>query len=430
MAIYIYIVITMFTVGLFALYLKSEKTFPLAAWMLFIGLVHGLIFKPLLLLVFGSNSILGRYILDSLTMDEFWLGGAWISLSCFILVSLIIFGNMVLNNVSRQEQFYYYRRSPKAYFDTNISCVMAVGSFIAVCYFLWLNPSLTSLEGKNSLATDSVSTYSGDGILRILINATFVIVFFMLHNMVVRHRYKRSKKIAVFCILVYLFFCFVSDQRGSILFGILSWTVFMRFAGIDFPKKNIFLTIGSAFTMVIYTTYIRFASGGGSALDIASATFANFAGKNFIDITKTIQIYKADFTYQLGSTFVDTIILFIPRQLYPEKSVVNIDTLIAKDIFGAEAIGAGAVPPGMLGEMIYNFGLLGVPVGLLLTGLLVVVTDNIRFGGNSFMLIFYTISLYAVGLGVMGSSFQSVFMSMVIVGIPLLIVYLITLRRL
>ena len=62
---------------------------------------------------------------------------------------------------------------------------------------------------------------------------------------------------------------------------------------IDVPKKNIFLTIVSGFTMVIYTTYIRFTSGGGSAFDIASASFANFAGKNFIDITKTIQIYKA-----------------------------------------------------------------------------------------------------------------------------------------
>lgn len=429
MAIYIYLVITMVTVGLFALYLRSEKTFPLAAWMLFIGLVHGLIFKPLLLLVFGSNSMIGQYILDSLTMDEFWLGGSLISLSCLLLVCLIIFGNLILNNISRREQFHYYRRFPKAYFDTKLSCVMAAASLIAVCYFLWLNPSLTSLEGKNSLSTDSVSTYSGDGILRLLINLAFVVVFFMIHNMVLRHEYKRSKQIAVLCVVIYLFFCVVSDQRGSVVFGILSWAVFMSFAGINFSKKSIFLTVGSVFSVVVYTTYLRVLSGGASTFDNVAAILANFVGKNFVDITKTIQIFKADFTYQSGSTFVDMITLFIPRQLYPEKSVVNIDTLIAQDVFGADHIGAGAVPPGMLGEMIYNFGLLGVPIGILLTGLLVVVVDNIRFDGNSFMLIFYTVSLYAVGLGIMGSSFQSVFMSMIIVGVPLLIVYLITLRR-
>jgi hypothetical protein len=157
---------------------------------------------------------------------------------------------------------------------------------------------------------------------------------------------------------------------------------------------------------------------------------ANFAGKNFIDITKTISIFDSQHELRSGSTFLDMFSILIPRSLFPEKQTVNIDTLIASEVFGNHILGAGAVPPGMIGEMMFNFGLIGIPLGLILGALLIWLIDFYRYRGRSFYLMFYVMSLYMVGVGVLGSSFQSTFLGFLISGLPLFVLHTISLKRL
>ena len=131
-----------------------------------------------------------------------------------------------------------------------------------------------------------------------------------------------------------------------------------------------------------------------------------------------------------GSTFLDAVLILIPRSIFPEKETVNIDTLIASEIYGNDSIGSGALPPGMIGEMMFNFGLLGIPLGLTLSVLLIWLIDFYRYRGRSFYLMFYTMALFSVGVSVLGSSFQSTFLGFLMVGLPLFVLHLLSLRRL
>ena len=252
----------------------------------------------------------------------------------------------------------------------------------------------------------------------------------MIHNVAVGVRARRSKHIAIFSALIYLFYAVLSDQRALIFFCVLSWGLFIYMTGFTISKKKLVSALVVPILLVFFTSFRRVSTDLAINVDNFFAVLANFAGQNFIDITKTILIFDAQYTLRSGSTFLDTFLILIPRSIFPEKESVNIDTLIASEIYGNYTIGSGATPPGMIGEMIFNFGLIGIPLGLILSVLLIWLIDFYRYRGRSFYLIFYTMALYSVGVAVLGSSFQSTFLGFLMVGLPLFVLHKISLKRL
>lgn len=416
--------------GLLCAYCFSNKSAPLAAIALLIALVHGLVFKPLLLLFAGYESFLGAYILSDIEPMRFWVGGTYIAFGFLFLITALLGLEYSIKSRWSGVGFGYYKKPTKIYFDTIVACGFSGLALVALIFFLMSNPELIKLEGKNSLATSDLESYSGSGLTRLIINFANIVVFLMIHNVVIGVRAHRSKKIAIFAALIYLSFAVLSDQRALILFCVLQWGLFSFFCGVRFSKKTLVLSLMVPILLVFFTTFRRVYSGVASNLDNIFAVLANFAGQNFIDITKTISIFDSQYELRSGSTFLDMFLILIPRSLFPEKQTVNIDTLIASDVFGIDTYGAGAVPPGMIGEMTFNFGLIGIPLGIILSALLIWLIDFYRYIGRSFYLMFYIMSLYTVGAGVLGSSFQSTFIGFLMSGLPLFLIHKISLKRL
>lgn len=430
MQIAVYFLIVACGLGLLCIYCFSNKSAPLAAIVLLIALVHGLVFKPLLLLFSGYESFVGAYILSGIEPMRFWVGGTYIACG-FVFVIMII---LVLEYSYKLRfggvGFEYYKKPRRIFFDTLVCSGFLGLALIALISFLISNPELIYLGGKNSLASTDIENYSGSGFTRLIINFANIVVFLMIHNIAVGVRAKRSKHIAIVSALIYLVYAVLSDQRALILFCILSWGLFIFFCGIRVSRKKLVLSTMAPILLVIFTTFRRVSSGVATNLDNVFAVFANFAGQNFIDITKTISIFDSQYELRYGSTFLDSILIFIPRSLFPEKQTVNIDTLIASEVFGNDIIGSGAVPPGLIGEMMFNFGLIGIPLGLVLSGLLIWLIDFYRYRGRSFYLMFYVMSLYMIGVGILGSSLQSTFVGFLMAGLPLFVLHKISLRRL
>jgi oligosaccharide repeat unit polymerase len=94
--------------------------------------------------------------------------------------------------------------------------------------------------------------------------------------------------------------------------------------------------------------------------------------RNFFGVAKTAHIIDAvpeRLDYQYGKTLVLWLAAPVPRTLWKEKPVISTGQIIGEEVFGS-GIGAsgGGVPPGFVAEMYWNFGFLGVFLGMFLLG--------------------------------------------------------------
>jgi hypothetical protein len=102
----------------------------------------------------------------------------------------------------------------------------------------------------------------------------------------------------------------------------------------------------------------------------------------------------------------------------------NLDTEIGERIYGAQTFGAAAVPPGLFAEMYLNFWYVGIVVGAFALGLAMKGIRNLLAGnsGSPMFLLCYVALLQSFGMSVLGSSFSSTVMGILMAGIPLLLV--------
>lgn len=106
-----------------------------------------------------------------------------------------------------------------------------------------------------------------------------------------------------------------------------------------------------------------------SGLGIEAVADATIGGHHFLDLTKTAHIlsaFPARFDYHYGETFLRWLIAPVPRALWPAKPAIGIGKELGPPIF--EVGRATGVPPGIIGELHLNFGLLGVFIGMLVFG--------------------------------------------------------------
>ncbi|MEN1681142.1 MAG: oligosaccharide repeat unit polymerase [Planctomycetota bacterium] len=98
--------------------------------------------------------------------------------------------------------------------------------------------------------------------------------------------------------------------------------------------------------------------------------------RNLCCVVKTTGIYEAAgdrFDYFYGSTFGRWVVAPVPRTAWPAKPPVTIGSELTEMVLGRENPVGGGMPPGLIGELILNFGAIGVPIGCLVYGVLLAV---------------------------------------------------------
>lgn len=291
--------------------------------------------------------------------------------------------------------------------------------------------SIQSISGYRGVS-DTLTGASPHGYLRLLVSFSGINLF-LLTAWLIRYN---SRKLLIYTLwlisfITFIFFNFYISQRGAIVFifvQLIALNYYMN--GFKIPKVK--MIIGLIFALAIFQVMstLRGAvnvENTNIKLSVSKALEPAILTTNMIDVSKTAHIINAipnkiDFEY--GATLVTVFIAWIPRELWPNKPVTNVDNTIGIKVFGANTYGSGAVPPGLIAEMYWNFWIPGVILGCFLIGFILkimnqTILDNIS---NINMVIIYVSNFMFIGLSLIGSSFSSVLIGVLQTFIPLVLI--------
>ena len=400
-----------------------------AGWVL-LTMLHGLLIKPLFVAFeYPSMDLIEITLLQKITVDEYWIG------SLVSLIPYALFAGCMLA-AGR-----YHRRLPVrpattrvASFHEGALCAILAIAVAGLFGFFIQFPQLLESANKNSIATTDIADYNSGGIWRSMIELAYVVSLCAMLNAIKPAVRRRNMALAAVSALLWLSFCLLSDQRGLVIFSVVTLLLaYARFIG-PVPRQVItFIGVGLVCVIVGKTVLRLQAESDGAQADVALVA-ANFIGQNLIENGKTASIVKAvpnTLDYQFGKTYVDAILILVPRALYPEKTTVNLDTVIGNKVFECDAFGACGVPPGFVGESYLNFGPLGVLICAALYGALVGKVDA-RYRktakGGLFDL-FYLYSFIYCGMAILGSGMSGVITQVITQSAELTLIWLVAGRR-
>jgi len=206
-------------------------------------------------------------------------------------------------------------------------------------------------------------------------------------------KYKRPYLIPVVAAttLVEFVLGFVTDAKGQALSGVMI-VLIAKFL-VDKKIPRMWLAAALAFVLVAFpllqanraVRHQRESSHAEAAADLGAAFQQALAAKNedspahqrsqtifervsLKDILE-VMVTKTghEVAYRHGDTLVSLLTTFIPRVLWPDKPGIQVGLLVAKEFFPQESDNVN-LSPSHLGEWYWNFGWLGVFLGMPITG--------------------------------------------------------------
>lgn len=411
---------------IFSFYFSTEKLLPYYcnSFFIFFTFLQGIIIKPIFMALEIPSVEINDGIIYPVLIHDYWYG-ALISLPFYYLF-LISTAPILSKNKNIQENI--PTGNDNYVFSIIALVIIALISIIGFFGFISQFPSVADSFNKQKLAQESLEEYRGGGIWRLLVSFSLIISIFAIWNVGVG--YKKLKSILIFLssALIYFLFNIISDQRGNILGACFLWLISFHLFIRKLTKKNVAAVIFVFICIGLTQTIYRVSTSTELNSESVNLTIANIIGRNGIEHSKTIHILdsvpdKMDFLY--GQSFVDAVAILLPRDLFPNKATVNLETIVAQKIFDVQYFGAGAIPPGLLAELFMNFSWLGVAVGAIFFGRLTGYLDEwfSESTPGSLFFFFYLTSLFTFGASILGSGFSSTFTGLALNFISLLFCY-------
>jgi hypothetical protein len=242
-----------------------------------------------------------------------------------------------------------------------------------------------------------------------------------------------SKKIFLLSVFFWILFGVISDQRGLILFSVLSWMLAYNIFMHSLRRKYIFLMLGLATILVLIKTLQRLGADGSNFIESFYDIIVNYIGRNFVENGKSLIIINAipeKLSFSYGTSYLDSVLILIPRSLFSNKQTINLDTIIGNNVFDCTSFGACAVPPGLIAESYYNFGLPWVILMVLLCGWMTAWFDWKSTNSGQLFKLFYVSNLVLFGISVLGSGVASFITQFIVYALVLIFTwYTLKIRR-
>jgi len=385
-------------------------------------LFYGLLVKPMFVaLALPSEEFIAELILAPLVAPEYWSGSVQLLGWYALFVAAMIVTSHLLHHLPRAQT-----TAREVRFSLGRGLALLAIAALGLAAFLSQNPELLYGASKNVLATDDLESYRGSGGLRLLVSVLYFIPFLMFINIRAGYRVRGSRRLMWLAALAWTAFAFLSDQRGAIIFSVFSWLIAYRSFVGKIAVRQLLIACGVALAMVLIRTVLRLTSDDAGALATAADIVGNYIGRNMVENAKTLIIMKSipehlDFGY--GSSYLDSILILIPRSLFEAKQTVNLDTVIGMSVFDCGVFGACGVPPGLIAESYFNLGYAGLPVMMVLAGWLTAWLDWKAAGSSTRFNVLYAATFVYFGISVLGSSASSFTTQAMMDSIVLLVVY-------
>jgi oligosaccharide repeat unit polymerase len=201
-------------------------------------------------------------------------------------------------------------------------------------------------------------------------------VFYFLFALFVGSSGKRRLPLGLVVLIFGVFaviFPVITSSRGEVLYHLVYAVLIWHYLKRRISLRALTQVFGVALGIIVLLAALRSAGQGNRADEyLAAGKFLEAAvgNRNWFDVSKTAHIIDAvpkKLEYQYGASFFTWIFAPIPRTLWKEKPIVRPGPMLGERIFQREVIRTG-VPPGFIGELYWNFGVIGVPFGMYLLG--------------------------------------------------------------
>lgn len=391
-----------------------------------IALVHGLYIKPLFLLskLPGSETALMQ-IQYQIQIKDYWLLGIALNQYYFLIIfiSIIMFAKKLrFSSITYERETRYIGYGHFSIVPLSIFIIFAL---IMEVFFFEKFEALFEVGSKNALAVENLSDYQGGGIYRSAIQFANFASLCCLYNINKLFEVKKSFFLLLISSTVWISYLFLSDQRGALIFSMIAYYAFYKSLGGTIPKLFSSIAIVIITFTVAAMTVNRISQYN---LDAIPDALANLFGQNLIENAKSIRIMQLgpDYMgYQYGFTYLNSFLILVPREIFPGKSSVNIDTMIGQSLFDCRMYGACAVPPGLIGETFINFGALGLILSPVLFGYLFYKIEifSISYKLSPFFRIFFFSEFIFFIIAVLGSSLSGEITESIVKFLTLGIIY-------
>ncbi len=290
--------------------------------------------------------------------------------------------------------------------------LVAIAVISAMLYLHRMGISISSLADKLSAKRRLVvegAAYQYASLGYFLLGASLTDnVFSVLFALFASSRKSLLSSLGAVCIAVGLFTCIipvVTSSRSSILVLIIYSVVTWHYLRNSLSAAKLAGAVLACAVILALLGVLRAQKGNVSAMsgsdtNILEETTRNLIGhRHFNSVAVTAQMIDAvpaPLQYQFGSTYLLWLIAPIPRQLWIEKPVVRVGQVVGMAAFERTADRTG-VPPGLIGELYWNFGFLGPVFGMFGIGVFLNLLYNsfaplLRENKNA-MLIYFPIML-------------------------------------
>jgi len=228
--------------------------------------------------------------------------------------------------------------------------------------------------------------------------------------------------LAVACLLPF----YASIRSNVAIYLCLSLGMFY-YSGRRMPKPLIAGGLALAVLTVYAMTVLRAERDDAEALsqlrlgsEVVDSLILN---RNQIELAKTAHIVDAipeSLDYQYGATIARWVAAPIPRRLWQDKPVIHPGPQIGNEVYDQRVAG---VPPGIVAELYWNFGPVGMVIGCALFGMgLRWVYERFRpaRAGDPFQAALYVVGPMLLGYEAVGSSVGSGIFRTIIYLVPML----------
>lgn len=396
-----------------------------AGFWMFIALLHGLLFKPLMLFFdLPNKEFYNIILLKNITRDEYYLYGLLHLLFIGLIILFYVFLRICNVKLVAKMDSNIKKQIINTYDIWKISLLLSV-VFMTLVYEIIKRGYENLLHGKRYYTTTTIDTYQSSTIQQLVVWVAFPICVMMLVN--IKNKYKPlMSKLFLFITLIFIFLIsFIFDNRGQLVFSLISIYAASVYLTITLKTSIKYLISLIVLSVLTFMTALR-----SSADDITSSLLSllnSLVGRNFVEISKSIHIIKSidnSLHYTYFSELLNPILLYIPRAIFPNKPV-NVDTVIGTEVFGCNYIGSCAVPPGAFAQATWSAGFSAILVLALVLAVVLLLVDQLlknRSHKDGNFVIFYFSLIIFLFIEILGSGYTSFLRQFIIKGILLYII--------
>jgi oligosaccharide repeat unit polymerase len=260
-----------------------------------------------------------------------------------------------------------------------LSLLAMVGIYLFVRALGLAGISLDNISAKRLVRIEGSREFAALGYLRLLMRlATLAYLFAFTWFAFSKQRWRSPYGLAIVILAAFAMFPpFFNSARTELLFVPILSLAIWNYARARVTARQFGSFLAAGLLVVGFMGALRadreddFATAAGRAvsIDVLSSLVSNLNFMSLPTVAHMIEGMPEKLPFAYGQTLVSWVVAPIPRSVWPDKPDITGGTTISQRILGIQTEGGGGqAPPSVVGDLYWNFGVVGVVLGMFVFG--------------------------------------------------------------